>query len=325
MNLDLRRQKGRRIAVCGATGMVGSAIMRLLTDADPLNKNIFGLTRTDVDFRDESATAAIFRKLKADIVYICAARVGGIVANSTFPFEFVTENTQVQNSIFSAIRETGCDTALFLGSSCIYPKLARQPISERELLNGPLEVTNEAYAVAKICGLIQAKYLRSQCGIDVRSVMPTNLYGPGDNFDLDSSHVIPGLLRKFYSAVQNNADIVEIWGSGLPRREFLHVEDFARAAISMVDLAENDFWGSMPDNIFHVNVGSGSDLSIGELARLIQEVSGFQGRLVFDRTKPDGTPQKLLDISTLRNFGWSPLIELREGLEQTYEYMKQSI
>lgn len=321
MKVNIRRQFGKRILVCGARGMVGSSILESLKRNDPNNSYIVGLTRDDVDFRNASATLEAIEFCKPDYIYICAAKVGGIAANSSLPFEFVTENSEVQNSIFSAIQKIGCQTALFLGSSCIYPKFASQPIKESELLSGPLESTNEAYAIAKICGLIQAKYLRLEHGIDVRSVMPTNLYGPGDNFDLNTSHVVPALLSKFRTAILEQSSNVTIWGSGSPRREFLHVKDFAEACIELVDQPESTFWGSLPENVFHMNVGSGQDIAISELAELIKEITGFEGSLHFDTEKPDGTPKKLLDVSILRSLGWKPRIHLREGLKDTYEYL----
>lgn len=299
--------------VAGHNGLVGSAICRRL-ESDGITPITAG--RTELDLTKQAAVEAWFADNKVDAVYLAAARVGGIHANDTHPAEFLRDNLAIQTNVIHAAWKHGVKKLLFLGSSCIYPKLAPQPMPEDSLLTGPLEPTNEWYAIAKIAGIKMCQAYRKQYGLDAISVMPTNLYGPGDNFDLETSHVLPALLRKFHEAKSSGAESVEIWGSGTPRREFLHVDDLADACVFLMQNY------SSPDII---NVGWGKDLSIRELAELISAVVGFEGRLEFDSSKPDGTPRKLLDTTRLQALGWQPSIALRAGIEATYRwYVAQS-
>lgn len=299
-----------RIFVAGHRGLVGSALTRRLT-AD--GHDVLTRTRDELDLRDASRTAAVLKGLRPDAVVLAAAKVGGILANSTYPVQFIEENLQIQLSVVAGAYAAGVRRLLFLGSSCIYPKLAPQPISEDALLGGPLEPTNRAYALAKIAGIVQVQSYRQQYGASYISAMPTNLYGPGDNFDPQSSHVLPALIRKFHEACAEGRDEVVLWGSGTPRREFLHVDDLASACALLL----RDHDGDEP-----VNVGCGSDLTIRELATVIAEVTGFTGRIGWDTTKPDGTPRKLLDVSRLTALGWQPAIGLRDGIAATYAHWR---
>ncbi len=299
------------IFVAGHNGLVGSAICRKLRsdNVEPIVAN-----RSELDLLDQAAVNAWFASREVNHVYVAAAKVGGIHANDTYPAEFIRDNLVIQNNIIHAAWKNGVQKLLFLGSSCIYPKLAEQPISEDSLLTGPLEPTNEWYAVAKIAGIKMCQAYRKQYGFDAISVMPTNIYGPGDNFDLANSHVLPALLRKFHEAKINNAASVDIWGSGTPRREFLHVDDLADACVFLMQNY------SSPEII---NIGWGKDVSILELAQLIKGVVGFEGRLTFDSSKPDGVPRKLLDIARVRALGWQPKVELDEGIKSTYEWFQK--
>jgi len=299
------------IFVAGHNGLVGSAICRKLRsdNVEPIVAN-----RSELDLLDQAAVNAWFASREVNHVYVAAAKVGGIHANDTYPAEFIRDNLVIQNNIIHAAWKNGVQKLLFLGSSCIYPKLAEQPISEDSLLTGPLEPTNEWYAVAKIAGIKMCQAYRKQYGFDAISVMPTNIYGPGDNFDLAKSHVLPALLRKFHEAKINNAASVDIWGSGTPRREFLHVDDLADACVFLMQNY------SSPEII---NIGWGKDVSILELAQLIKGVVGFEGRLTFDSSKPDGVPRKLLDIARVRALGWQPKVELDEGIKSTYEWFQK--
>jgi len=299
------------IFVAGHNGLVGSAICRKLRsdNVEPIVAN-----RSELDLLDQAAVNAWFASREVNHVYVAAAKVGGIHANDTYPAEFIRDNLVIQNNIIHAAWKNGVQKLLFLGSSCIYPKLAEQPISEDSLLTGPLEPTNEWYAVAKIAGIKMCQAYRKQYGFDAISVMPTNIYGPGDNFDLAKSHVLPALLRKFHEAKINNAASVDIWGSGTPRREFLHVDDLADACVFLMQNY------SSPEII---NIGWGKDVSILELAQLIRSVVGFEGRLTFDSSKPDGVPRKLLDIARVRALGWQPKVELDEGIKSTYEWFQK--
>ena len=298
-----------KIYLAGHRGLVGGALLRRL-QADGFG-NIITRTSKELDLRDQAATRAFFGAERPEVVILAAARVGGILANSQFPADFILDNIQIAANTLQAAHETGVRKLLNLGSSCIYPKLAPQPLHEDALLTGPLEPTNRAYAVAKIAAIEMCDSLRAQFGDDFISAMPTNLYGPHDNFDLQGSHVLPALLRKTHEAKKSGAESVEIWGSGTPKREFLHCDDLADACLFLLD----NF--SQPGPI---NVGTGVDLSIRELADMVREVVGFTGELRFDASKPDGTPRKLMDVSRLQNAGWSAKIGLREGLESTYQW-----
>jgi GDP-L-fucose synthase len=295
-----------RVYVAGHRGLVGSAVVRRLTED---GYEVLVRTRSELDLRDAAATAAFLRDARPDAVVLAAATVGGIMANSTRPVQFIEDNLRIQLSVISAAHACGVRRLLFLGSSCIYPRLAPQPIREEDLLTGPLEPTNEPYALAKIAGIVQVQSYRRQHGAAYICAMPTNLYGPGDNFDLETSHVLPALIRRFHEAKRDGLDEVVLWGSGTPRREFLHVDDLADACVTLL----RRYDGDAP-----VNVGCGDDLTIGELAEIIREVVGYEGRIAFDTTKPDGTPRKLLDVSRITALGWKPRIALRDGIASTY-------
>ena len=301
-----------RIFVAGHKGLVGSAIVRRLT-AEGLTGLIIR-DRDELDLRDARAVDRFFESERPEIVFLSAAKVGGIMANAAYPADFMRDNLAIQLNCIDAAHRNEVEKLLFLGSSCIYPKFANQPMRESELLGGHLEPTNEAYAVAKIAGIKMCQAYWAQYGKRFISVMPTNLYGPGDNFDLETSHVLPALIRKFHEAVQAGHDEVTIWGSGEARREFLHVDDLADACVFLMERWER------PEI---VNVGTGSDLQIKELAALIGTIVGFEGRLVYDRTKPDGVPRKLLDSGRLLELGWSPAIALEEGIRKTYDWFCQ--
>ena len=298
-----------RIYVAGHRGLVGSAVWRHLERRGHTAR--IGRTSSEVDLRDRLAVDALFDAERPEFVVLAAAKVGGILANSTYPADFLSDNLRIQINVLDAAQRTGVRRLLFLGSSCIYPKLADQPIREDSLLTGPLEPTNDAYAIAKIAGVLQVQALRRQHGASFVSAMPTNLYGPGDNFDLASSHVLPALIRKFHEAKTEGQDEVVVWGSGTPLREFLHVDDLARACVVLLERYD----ASEP-----INVGVGEDLTIRELAELIAGVIGFTGRLTFDASKPDGTPRKLLDVGRITALGWKPEIDLRAGIASTYEW-----
>ncbi|MFF7153183.1 NAD-dependent epimerase/dehydratase family protein [Streptomyces sp. NPDC008139] len=295
-----------RIFVAGHRGLVGSAVARRLT-AD--GHQVLTRGRAELDLRDAAATAAYLRDIRPDAVVLAAAKVGGIMANSTYPVQFLEDNLRIQLSVVAGAHEAGVARLLFLGSSCIYPKLAPQPIHEDALLTGPLEPTNEAYALAKIAGIVQVQSYRKQYGASYISAMPTNLYGPGDNFDLATSHVLPALIRRFHEAEQDGAAELTLWGSGTPRREFLHVDDLAAACALLLRVYD----GAEP-----VNVGCGEDLTIRELAETVRDVVGYRGTIGWDTTKPDGTPRKLLDVSRLQALGWRPEIALRDGIAAVY-------
>ena len=303
--------KSEKIFVAGHRGMVGSALIRRLESES--FSNLLVCDRSKLDLRDESGVAKFFAEERPDVVILAAAKVGGIKANNDFPVEFLLENLQIQNNVICSAYENGVRKLLFLGSSCIYPKLAPQPIPETALLSGPLEPTNEAYAIAKIAGIKLCQAYSRERGANFISVMPTNLYGPNDNFDLETSHVLAALLRKAHEAKTRKESKLIVWGSGKPRREFLHVDDVALACVLLLEKYDS------PEII---NVGCGEDISIRELAELICELVGFDGELAWDTTKPDGTPRKLLDITKLRALGWKPSIPLREGIIQTYEWYK---
>src|SRR5881227_1600967 len=303
--------KSDKIFVAGYRGMVGSALMRRL-EAEAFS-NVVTRERAQLDLTDESAVAKFFAEEKPDIVILAAAKVGGIKANNDYPVEFLVENLRIQNNVIRSAYENGVRKLLFLGSSCIYPKFAPQPILESTLLSGPLEPTNEAYAIAKIAGIKLCQAFSREYGANFISAMPTNLYGPGDNFDLETSHVLAALLRKAYEAKKSSARELVVWGTGTPRREFLHVDDCASACLYLLEKYDS------PEII---NVGCGEDISIRELAELICDVVGFDGELAWDTTKPDGTPRKLLDVTKLRALGWKPAIPLWDGIARTYEWFR---
>jgi GDP-L-fucose synthase len=306
------------IYVAGHRGMVGSAIVRALQAAG--HQHILTRRHAELDLTDQAAVAAFFEAARPAQVYLAAAKVGGIHANDTYPADFIYDNLLIEANIIHAAWRSGVERLLFLGSSCIYPRLAPQPMPEAALLTGPLEPTNEPYAIAKIAGIKLCESYNRQHGTDYRSVMPTNLYGPGDNFDLANSHVIPALIRKFHEAKANGADHVTVWGSGTPRREFLHVDDMAAACLHVMALAPQTYQAQTEPRLSHINVGTGSDTTIAELAKLIGEVVGFDGDIRFDATKPDGAPRKLLDVTRLTGLGWEAQVGLRDGLAQTYEW-----
>ena len=296
-----------RIYVAGHRGMVGSAIVRRLR-AEGF-ENLILRTSAELDLRRQSETEAFFREERPDFVFLAAAKVGGIHANNTFRAEFLYDNLQIQNNLIHGAWQHGVKKLLFLGSSCIYPRMAPQPLKEEYLLTGELEQTNEPYAIAKIAGIKMCDAYRSQYGFSAVSVMPTNLYGPNDNYDLENSHVLPALIRKFHEAKLSGAPQVTIWGSGKPLREFLHVDDLADACLFVMQR-----W----DQPGFLNVGSGSDLSILELAEMIRDIVGYQGDLVLDPSRPDGTPRKLMDVSRIHALGWKHAIGLREGIARVY-------
>lgn len=304
--------KTTRIYIAGHKGMAGSAIWRRLS-ADGY-VNLLGKTSSELDLRNQQEVQQFFQAERPSIVIDAAARVGGIWANSQYPYSFLMENLQIQNNLIDAALKNNVEKFIFLGSSCIYPKLAPQPLKEDYLLTGSLEPTNEWYAIAKIAGIKACEAIRSQYKRDFISLMPTNLYGPNDNYDLLTSHVLPAMIRKFDDAKQNHLDEVVLWGSGSPKREFLHVDDLASAVSYCLRT-------NLQGNLF--NVGTGIDVQIRELAALIQEIVGYNGRVIWDGSKPDGTPRKLLDISLLKNEGWSASIPLEEGIRSTYEWYKK--
>lgn len=297
---------GRRVYVAGHGGMVGSAIVRRLASEQC---EVLIAPRADLDLLDQAAVRTWFDRERPDAVFLAAAKVGGILANSTYPADFLYENMMIEANIIEASYRTGVGKLMFLGSSCIYPKFAPQPIPEDALLTAPLEETNEWYAIAKIAGIKLAQAYRRQHGCDFISAMPTNLYGPGDNFDLNGSHVLPALIRKAHDAKIAGASSMEIWGTGTPMREFLHVDDLADACVFLMKTYSGEQ---------HLNVGSGEEISIADLARLVLDVVGLEGELVCDTTKPDGTPRKLMDSSRLFSMGWAPRIGIREGVASTY-------
>jgi GDP-L-fucose synthase len=307
-------QKSEKIFIAGHGGMVGSAITRAL-EARGFS-NLVKRSRAELDLAVARAVADFFQKEKPEIVIFAAAKVGGIKANNDFPVEFLIDNLRIQTNIISGAYENGTRKLLFLGSSCIYPKHAPQPISESALLTGPLEPTNDAYAIAKIAGVKLCQAYAREYGANFISAMPTNLYGPNDNFDLETSHVLAALLRKAHEAKVKRACELMVWGTGTPRREFLHVDDCASACLFMLEKYDS------PEI---VNVGCGEDISIRELVELVCDVVGFKGELTWDKTKPDGTPRKLLDVSKLRGLGWTPTIPLRDGIARTYDWFLKNV
>ncbi|MCC7232734.1 MAG: GDP-L-fucose synthase [Bacteroidia bacterium] len=303
--------KGDKIYVAGHRGMVGSAILRRLQQEG--FRHLVFRTSGELDLRNQADVDEFFRKEKPAYVFLAAARVGGIQANSTFRADFLSDNLAIQLNVIRSAHVHGVKKLLFLGSSCIYPRDADQPLKEEYLLTGPLESTNEPYAIAKIAGIKLCESFRDQYGCNFISAMPTNLYGPNDNYDLQQSHVLPALIRKFHEAAQRGADETEVWGSGIPLREFLHVDDLAGACLLLMEKYDQKLF---------VNVGSGQEISIRDLADLIARITGFHGHIRFDPTKPDGTPRKLLDSTRMRSLGWKPEISLNDGISATYELFK---
>lgn len=306
--------KNDKIYVAGHRGMVGSAIIRELQQEG--YTSIVTRTSKELDLTRQSDVEAFFEEEKPDYVFLAAAKVGGIVANNTYRADFISFNLQIQNNVIHSAYLNNVKKLMFLGSSCIYPKMADQPLKEDYLLTGLLEPTNEPYAIAKIAGIKMCEAYRDQYGCNFISVMPTNLYGPNDNYDLKNSHVLPALIRKFHEAKENKLESVNIWGSGSPKREFLHVDDLAKACVFLMN--------NYNDSIF-LNIGTGEDLSIKELALMIKDIVGFTGELEFDPSKPDGTPRKLMDVSRLHSLGWKHEIELEEGIKSVYEKVKSKL
>ncbi|PZE15203.1 GDP-L-fucose synthase [Pseudomonas sp. 57B-090624] len=317
---DVLNSYADRIFIAGHNGMVGSAIVRHLQMLG--YKNLITCSKAELDLRCQTSVSEFFRSEKIDQVYIAAAKVGGIYANDTYPADFIYDNLIIQSNIIHQAHLNGVQRLLFLGSSCIYPKMAEQPMREDSLLSGGLEPTNEPYAIAKIAGIKLCESYARQYGRDYRSVMPTNLYGPNDNFHPDNSHVIPALMRRIHEAKLANASNVLIWGSGTPMREFLHVDDMASACVYV--MSSPDYWRHVSPRLSHINIGTGQDCSIRALAESISDVVGFSGGLCFDSSKPDGAPRKLLDVSRLNAMGWRSSISLRDGLLDTYQWFLQN-
>ena len=314
----MARELNQNIFVAGHRGMVGSAIVRRLQTLG--YTRIVTAGRDTLNLLDQQAVQAFFQEHKINQVYLAAAKVGGIQANNTYPADFIYENLMIQANIIQAAHLNDIHKLLFLGSSCIYPKHAEQPMREEALLTGTLEPTNEPYAIAKIAGIKLCESYNRQHGRDYRSVMPTNLYGPHDNYHPQNSHVIPALLRRFHEAVQRGDEELVIWGTGTPMREFLHVDDMAAASIHVMELDDATYQANTQPMLSHINVGTGVDCTIGELAKTIAEVTGFTGKLTFDTSKPDGAPRKLMDVSRLKSLGWQASISLEDGLKDAYDW-----
>lgn len=313
----------KNIFIAGHRGMVGSAILRQLIQED--NYNIITCTRDELDLTNQASVADFFASHVIDQVYLAAARVGGIYANNQYPAEFIYENLMIETNVIHQAYSSGVERLLFLGSSCIYPKSAQQPMAEDALLTSALEATNEPYAIAKITGIKLCESYNRQYSMDYRSVMPTNLYGPNDNFNCENSHVIPALIRRFHEAKLNHSEEVVIWGSGKPMREFLHVDDMAAASIFVMKLSSEKYQANTQAMRSHVNIGTGVDCTIHELAKMIAEVVGFHGRVIFDDKKPDGVLRKLMDVSRINKMGWSANIELKQGLADTYQWFVNNL
>ncbi|GEN76171.1 GDP-L-fucose synthase [Chryseobacterium hagamense] len=306
--------KESKIYIAGHRGMVGSAIWRQLSEQG--YTNLIGLSSSELDLKDQKAVATFFETEKPDVVIDAAAKVGGILANNSYPYQFLMENMQIQNNLIDASLKNDVEKFIFLGSSCIYPKLAPQPLKEDYLLTNSLEPTNEWYAVAKITGIKAVESIRKQFGKDYVSLMPTNLYGTHDNFDLNTSHVLPAMIRKFHEAKENGHAPVTLWGSGTPMREFLFVDDMAASVIFALE-------NRLPEHLY--NVGTGVDLTIKELAELIQKVTGHTGEILWDSEKPDGTPRKLMDVSKMHELGWKHKVDLENGIARTYQWFLENI
>lgn len=308
----------KRVFVAGHRGMVGSAIVRQLEKKN--GYKIVTRNSEELDLSDQASVRAFFREEAVDQVYLAAAKVGGIHANNTYPADFIYDNLMIEANVIQAAHESGVQRLLFLGSSCIYPKFAEQPMKEEALLTGVLEPTNEPYAIAKIAGIKLCESYNRQHGRDYRSVMPTNLYGPNDNFHPENSHVIPALMRRFHEAAEEGASEVVVWGSGKPMREFLHVDDMAAACLHVMELDKHVYTKHTQPMLSHINVGTGQDCTIRELAETMARVTGFEGKLTFDSSKPDGTPRKLMDVSRLNALGWTARTSLEQGLCDTYAW-----
>jgi GDP-L-fucose synthase len=315
-------KKIKNVFIAGHNGMVGSAISRALACRDDVK--LITASRSELDLLNQFSVMEFLADNDIDEVYLAAAKVGGIMANNTYPADFIFKNLTIQCNIINSSFESGIEKLLFLGSSCIYPRYADQPIQEDYLLSGGLEPTNEPYAIAKIAGIKLCESYNRQYGMDYRSVMPTNLYGPNDNFHPTESHVVPGLMRRFHEAKVNNLREVIVWGSGSPRREFLHVDDMALASIFVMELSKREYDLNTQVTISHVNVGSGEECSIRQLVRLVAETVGFKGKVTFDESKPDGAPRKLLNVERLSTMGWRYSINLQDGLSETYKWFLQN-
>jgi len=311
-----------RIYIAGHRGMVGSAILRRLQARAAAGEDLtlITATRAELDLTDQATTRAFMADQRPDVVILAAARVGGIHANTTYPADFIHQNLMIACNVIHQAYKAGCRHLLQLGSSCIYPREAPQPMREDALLTGVLEPTNEPYAIAKIAGIKLCESYNRQHGTDYRSVMPSNLYGPGDNFHPENSHVLPALIRRFHAAVRDGLEEVTIWGSGTPRREFLHVDDMAEASLFVLDLDKGVYDANTDPMLSHINVGTGTDVSIMELARMVAAVTGFRGRITNDPSRPDGTMRKLMDVSRLADMGWRAKIDLQEGIADTYRW-----
>ena len=316
----MKINKNENILIVAYKGMVGSAVYRSLKRKG--YKNISAIARDDLDLLNQSEVLLFFKKNSFDKVYICAAKVGGIYSNSQYPADFICQNIDIQSNIINACHQSNVNNIIFLGSSCIYPKEANQPIIEEALLTGPLEPTNQWYAIAKIAGIKMCESYNIQYGRNYRCIMPTNLYGPNDNYHEKNSHVIPSLIRKFYFANKNLKESVEIWGTGKPLREFLHVDDMADASIFISNVSKDNMNAVTKPDLSHINVGTGLDISIFELAELIKGVSNFNGDILCNPEKPDGTMRKVLDISKLVSLGWSPKISLIDGIKEAYDWFE---
>jgi GDP-L-fucose synthase len=320
--------KNAKIYVAGHRGLVGSALVRKLQSEG--FRNLVLRTSKELDLKNPAAVAEFFAQEKPEYVFLAAAKVGGIVANQSYPADFIYDNLMIECNVIHQAYLTGVERLLFLGSSCIYPKLAPQPLKEEYLLTGPLEPTNDAYAVAKIAGITMCRAYNRQYGTRYLAAMPTNLYGPGDNFDLEKSHVLPALIRKFHEAKCAGTETVTIWGTGAPYREFLHVDDLADACLFLMNLAEKEFVSLLATSPQSpapalINIGSGDEVTIRELALLVKEAVGFEGSLVFDSSKPDGTPRKLCDVSKLHALGWKHRTRLEEGIQSSYEWYRNNL
>jgi GDPmannose 4,6-dehydratase/GDP-L-fucose synthase len=316
---------GTKIFVAGHRGMVGSAIMRRLEARRDQGEELTLITRThdELDLTEQSQVRDFMAEERPDVVILAAARVGGIHANNTYPAEFIYENLMMKGNVIHEAFAVGVTRLLQLGSSCIYPREVPQPMAENALMTGPLEPTNEPYAIAKIAGIKLCESYNRQHGVDYRSVMPTNLYGPGDNFHPENSHVLPALIRRFHEAAREGREEVVIWGSGTPRREFMHVDDMAEASLFVLDLDREVYAANTEPMLSHINVGVGTDISILELAQMVARITGFEGEIRTDPSKPDGTPRKLMNVNRLRDMGWQASIPLEEGIRETYEWFRK--